>query len=73
MNLTLWVCVSRIAKCLAERYDQYDGFVVAHGTDTMAFSASAISFLLQDIRYVYIIFLLTVLFTLLTQTLCITA
>lgn len=37
-----------IAKCIAENYDSYDGFVVTHGTDTMAYSASAIGYLVQD-------------------------
>jgi len=43
---TDWV---RIAAAIEERYDQYDGFVVIHGTDTMAYSASALSFLIQDL------------------------
>lgn len=38
-----------IAADLAANYDRYDGFVVLHGTDTMAFSASALSFLLEDL------------------------
>ena len=35
-----------IAKAIRERYDRYDGFVISHGTDTMAYTAgpSAISF-----------------------------
>lgn len=41
-----WV---RIARAIAEHYDDYDGFVVIHGTDTMAYSASAVSFLLQGL------------------------
>ncbi len=35
-----------IAKAILERLDQFDGFVVAHGTDTMHFSASAVAFAL---------------------------
>lgn len=31
-------------------YDRYDGFVVLHGTDTMAYSASALSFMLENLR-----------------------
>jgi L-asparaginase len=31
------------------QYDRYDGFVITHGTDTMAFSASALSFMIQDL------------------------
>jgi L-asparaginase len=40
----------RIARHLAERMDRYDGFVVVHGTDTMAYTASALSFALRDLR-----------------------
>lgn len=39
-----------IANDIAERHDHYDGFVVLHGTDTMAFTASALSFLLEGLR-----------------------
>lgn len=38
-----------IARDITERYDDYDGFIVLHGTDTMAYSASALSFLLRDL------------------------
>ena len=38
-----------IATTIAENYDYYDGFVVTHGTDTMAYTASALSFVLQDL------------------------
>lgn len=38
-----------IARSIAERYDEYDGFVVLHGTDTMAYTASALSFMLQGL------------------------
>lgn len=38
-----------IAEDIAARYDDYDGFVVLHGTDTMAQTASALSFMLQDL------------------------
>ncbi len=41
-----WV---RIAQAIYERWDDFDGFVVTHGTDTMAYTASALSFLLQGI------------------------
>ncbi|TPV94911.1 MAG: asparaginase [Myxococcales bacterium FL481] len=39
----------RIAEAIIERYDEYAGFVVVHGTDTMAYSASALSFLLDGL------------------------
>ena len=38
-----------IAESIEERYDDYDGFVVLHGTDTMAYSASALSFMLEGL------------------------
>lgn len=38
-----------IGKIIFEHYDDQDGFVVLHGTDTMAFTASAISFMLPDL------------------------
>jgi L-asparaginase len=41
-----WV---RIATAVADNYDKYSGFVVLHGTDTMAYSASALSFMLQNL------------------------
>lgn len=40
---------SEICEVIVERYDQYCGFVVLHGTDTMAFSASAVSFMLENL------------------------
>lgn len=40
----------RIAADIAARYDAYDGFVVIHGTDTMAYTASALSFALAGLR-----------------------
>lgn len=39
----------KIARCIQEQYAQYDGFVVVHGTDTMAYSASALAFLLEGL------------------------
>ena len=38
-----------LACLIQSRYDQYDGFVVLHGTDTMAYSASALSFMLDGL------------------------
>jgi L-asparaginase len=40
---------NKIAEEIESRYDQYDGFVVLHGTDTMAYSASALSFMLRGL------------------------
>lgn len=39
----------RIARDIAHKYDQYDGFVILHGTDTMAYTASALSFMFQNL------------------------
>jgi len=38
----------KLAKILKENYEKHDGFVILHGTDTMAYSASALSFMLQN-------------------------
>ncbi|HEX2530934.1 MAG TPA: asparaginase domain-containing protein [Burkholderiaceae bacterium] len=40
----------RIAADVATRYDDYDGFVILHGTDTLAYTASALSFMLRGLR-----------------------
>ncbi len=40
---------NQIAGEIESRYDDYDGFVVLHGTDTMAYSASALSFMLEGL------------------------
>lgn len=37
----------RLAACIEERYQAYDGFVVCHGTDTLAYTAAALSYLIQ--------------------------
>ena len=39
----------RIAKTIQENYEKFDGFVVLHGTDTMSYSASALSFMLDGL------------------------
>ncbi len=38
-----------MAKAIGEKYDRFDGFVILHGTDTMAYTASALSFLLENL------------------------
>lgn len=40
---------NNIGKTIYDNYDSYDGFVVLHGTDTMAYTASALSFMLQNL------------------------
>ena len=39
-----------VARDIAARYADHDGFVVLHGTDTMAYTATALSFMLQGLR-----------------------
>lgn len=48
-NLTLrhW---ERLAQYIRERYDEFDGFVITHGTDTMAYAAASLSCLIQNSR-----------------------
>jgi len=47
MNPVYWV---QIAQTVRDNYDNYNGFVILHGSDTMAFSASALSFMLQGLK-----------------------
>ena len=46
MTPEFWV---DIAEIIERRYDDYDGFVVLHGTDTMAYTASALSFMFKNL------------------------
>lgn len=39
-----------LAKLIRERYDEFDGFVITHGTDTMAYAAASLSVLIQNPR-----------------------
>lgn len=43
---TMWLSLVNL---IEERYDEYDGFVVLHGTDTMGYSASALSFMIEGL------------------------
>ena len=43
---SLWQALARLIK---ENYETYDGYVILHGTDTMAYSASALSFMLEGL------------------------
>lgn len=47
MNIEQWQALAQI---VYENYAQYDGFVILHGTDTMAYSASAVSFMLKGVN-----------------------
>ena len=40
---------NQLVKIIYSNYEQYDGFVILHGTDTMAFTASALSFMLEGL------------------------
>ncbi len=46
MEPRYWIKMTRI---ISDHYDRYDGFVLLHGTDTMAYTASALSFLLENV------------------------
>ena len=46
LNHTHWI---KLAECIGDYYEEYDGFVILHGTDTMAFTASALSFSLKNL------------------------
>lgn len=47
MSPNHWV---EIVKAISANYERYDGFVVLHGTDTMAYTASALSFMLENLQ-----------------------
>jgi len=44
LNPSHWIA---IAEAIRDRYDRYDGFVITHGTDTMAYTAAALTYLIQ--------------------------
>jgi L-asparaginase len=47
MNLSHWVS---LAALIEEAYEQYDGFVVLHGSDTMSYTASVLSFMMEGLK-----------------------
>ena len=47
VNPGFWI---KLAEVIEENYEKYDGFVVLHGTDTMSYSASALSFMLENLN-----------------------
>ncbi len=47
MTVRQW---SVIGEEIALHYDDYDGFVILHGTDTMCYTASALSFMLENLN-----------------------
>ena len=46
MNPAGW---TKMAKCIEKYYKEFDGFVILHGTDTMAYTSSALAFMLQGL------------------------
>lgn len=47
MGISHW---QRIANLIGQKYNDYDGFVILHGTDTMAYTASALSYMLPNLK-----------------------
>lgn len=47
MKPAIWI---EMAELIRDNYEQYDGFVILHGSDTMAYSASILSFLLEGLQ-----------------------
>ena len=52
MSMSDW---GKIAQDIEKHYDKYDSFVILHGTDTMAYTASALSFMLENLEKTIII------------------
>ncbi|HSH50374.1 MAG TPA: asparaginase, partial [Bacteroidales bacterium] len=46
LNPEVWI---KLAEIISDNYTKYNGFVILHGTDTMAYSASALSFMLENL------------------------
>lgn len=47
INPEIWI---KLAEIIRDNHDKYDGFVILHGTDTMSYSASALSFMLENLH-----------------------
>lgn len=47
VSLKTW---GELAQTIHQNYDSYDGFVILHGTDTMSYTASALSFMLENLE-----------------------
>ena len=52
MNLELW---KKIGKSISDVYEDYDGFIVIHGTDTLAYTGCILSFMLEHLNMTLII------------------
>ena len=46
ISLEIWI---KITETIRDTYDKYDGYVVCHGTDTMAYTAAALSYMIQNL------------------------
>lgn len=46
INISNWIAIARVVE---ENYDRYDGFVILHGTDTMSYTASMLSFMFENL------------------------
>lgn len=46
VSISIWC---QMVEVIEENYEKYDGFVILHGTDTMAYTASALSFMLENL------------------------
>ena len=52
MDMSHW---GKIARDIGEYYQDFDGFVILHGTDTMSYTSSALSFMLENLGKTVII------------------
>ena len=52
MNIIYWL---QIAECIEKHYSTYDAFIILHGTDTMAYTSSALSFMFENLNKTVII------------------
>lgn len=52
MNIVYWL---QIAECIEKHYSKYDAFIILHGTDTMAYTSSALSFMFENLNKTVII------------------
>ena len=46
MSMQHWSLIARVVK---EHYDHFDSFVILHGTDTMSYTASALSYMFENL------------------------
>lgn len=46
MSMEHWITIAKVVK---ENYDYFDSFVILHGTDTMSYTASALSYMFENL------------------------